>query len=114
MRIIHQDGFSHDTKLTYREAIYSNLLESAQAVAAAMHKFEAEPADPSNVPTLARVLEYDLDTELQSHNRSSPYIFPSQLAEAIHRLWQDRTVQEFVDSHGSHFALQVSLPKHYG
>ena len=49
MRIIHQDGFSHDTKLTYREAIYSNLLESAQAVATAMHKFKVEPADPSNV-----------------------------------------------------------------
>ena len=49
MRIIHQDGFSHDTKLTYREAIYSNLLESAQAVAAAMHKFKVEPADPPNV-----------------------------------------------------------------
>ena len=49
MRIIHQDGFSYDTKLTYREAIYSNLLESAQAVATAMHKFKVEPADPSNV-----------------------------------------------------------------
>jgi len=48
MRIIHQDGFSYDTKITYREAIYSNLLESAQAVAAAMHKFKVEPADPSN------------------------------------------------------------------
>ena len=49
MRIIHQDGFSYDTKISYREAIYSNLLESAQAVAAAMHKFKVEPADPSNV-----------------------------------------------------------------
>ena len=49
MRIIHQDGFSHDTKLTYREAIYSNLLESAQAVATAMRKFKVEPADSSNM-----------------------------------------------------------------
>lgn len=48
MRIIHEDGFSYETKLSYREAIYSNLLESAQAVAAAMHKFKVEPADPSN------------------------------------------------------------------
>ena len=48
MRIIHQDGFSYDTKVTYREAIYSNLLESAQAVAAAMHKFKVEPSDSSN------------------------------------------------------------------
>ena len=49
MRIIHQDGFTYNTKLTYREAIYSNLLESAQAVAAAMDKFKVEPADPSNI-----------------------------------------------------------------
>ena len=49
MRIIHQDGFSYETKISYREAIYSNLLESAQAVAAAMHKFKVEPADPANV-----------------------------------------------------------------
>ena len=49
MRIIHQDGFSYEAKITYREAIYSNLLESAQAVAAALHKFKVEPADPSNV-----------------------------------------------------------------
>ena len=48
MRIIHQDGFSYETKVTYREAIYSNLVESAQAVAAAMHKFKVEPTDPSN------------------------------------------------------------------
>ena len=48
MRIIHQDGFSHETKLAHREAIYSNLLESAQAVASAMQKFKVEPADPSN------------------------------------------------------------------
>jgi guanine nucleotide-binding protein G(i) subunit alpha len=63
-----------------------------------MLKFEAEPVGPSNAPTLTRVLEYDLDAELQSHNRLSPYIFPSQLAEAIHRLWQDRTVQDIVSS----------------
>lgn len=53
MRITHQGGFSHDTKIQYRKAIYSNLLESAQAVAAALHRFEVEPADPSNVVSSA-------------------------------------------------------------
>lgn len=47
--LIHQGGFCHDTKMTYRGAIYSNLLESAQAVAAALHKFKVEPTDPANV-----------------------------------------------------------------
>ena len=54
MRIIHQDGFSYDAKIAYREAIYSNLLESAQAVAEALHKFKVEPADPSNVASSFR------------------------------------------------------------
>ena len=49
MCIAHQGGFCHDTKITYREAIYSNLIESAQAVAAALQKFKVEPANPSNV-----------------------------------------------------------------
>ena len=49
MHIVHQGGFCHNTKMTYREDIYSNLLENAQAVASAMHKFRVEPADPSNV-----------------------------------------------------------------
>lgn len=126
MRIIHQDGFSYEAKITYREAIYSNLLESAQAVAAALQKFKVEPADPSNVvsssdlgsstafryysaqQTLEQVLEYDLDAELQSPTCPSPFVFPSQLAEAIHRLWQDPAVPEFVDDYGSQFYLMDS------
>ena len=49
MHIIYQDGFSHNAKMQYRESIYSNLLESAQAVAAALQEFNVEPTDPSNV-----------------------------------------------------------------
>ena len=49
MRIIYQDGFSRDAKMQYRESIYSNLLESAQVVAAALQKFDVQPIDPSNV-----------------------------------------------------------------
>ena len=49
MRITHQGGFSYDAKIAYREVIYSNLLESAQVVAAALREFQVELADPSNV-----------------------------------------------------------------
>jgi guanine nucleotide-binding protein G(i) subunit alpha len=49
MRLIHQGGPCYDTKASYREDIYYNLLHSAQAVAATMHKFKVEPADSSNV-----------------------------------------------------------------
>jgi energy-coupling factor transporter ATP-binding protein EcfA2 len=49
MRLVHQGGPCYDTKMSFREDIYYNLLHSAQAVATAMHKFKVEPADPSNV-----------------------------------------------------------------
>jgi septin family protein len=49
MRLIYQDGLCYDTKMSYREDIFFNLLHNAQAVAAAMHRFKVEPADPSNV-----------------------------------------------------------------
>jgi len=49
MCITYQGGFCHDARMLYREAIYSNLLESAQAVAAALRKFGVEPTDPSNL-----------------------------------------------------------------
>jgi hypothetical protein len=54
------------------------------------------------------VLGYDLEAELQSPTCPSPYIFPNELAEAIHRLWQDQTVPEFVDNYGSEFYLMDS------
>ena len=67
MRIIHQDGFSYDTKVAYREAIYSNLLESAQAVATAMLKFKVEPADPSNVVSSSRIQAASCRFPIPSH-----------------------------------------------
>jgi len=49
IRITHQGGFSQDARMKYREAVYSNLLESAQAMATALQQFRVTPADPSNV-----------------------------------------------------------------
>ena len=48
MCITYQGGFCHDARVLYRGIIYSNLLESAQAVAIALHKFDVKLADPSS------------------------------------------------------------------
>ena len=48
MKIIHQDGFSVEERISYRTAIYLNLLESAQAIVFAMHKLSIEPVDIQN------------------------------------------------------------------
>ena len=54
------------------------------------------------------MLEYDLDVELKSPTCPSPFVFPSQLAEAIYRLWRDQMVPDFVDYYGSLFDLMDS------
>jgi len=38
MKIIHQDGFTPDERLTYRPIIYKNVVDSAQAIVSAMKK----------------------------------------------------------------------------
>ena len=54
------------------------------------------------------MLEYDLHAELKSPTCPSPFVFPSQLAEAIYNLWQDQMVPDFVDHYGSQFDLMDS------
>ena len=48
MTVTQPASFSDDARMAYRQAIYSNLLESAHAVAAALRKFQVELADSSN------------------------------------------------------------------
>lgn len=48
MKIIHQDGFSLEERITYRSAIYQNLLESAQAIVFAIYKLSIQPLDAQN------------------------------------------------------------------
>ena len=103
MRIIHQDGFSYDTKITYREAIYSNLLESAQAVAGAMHKFKVEPTDPSTVVGSSP----DLDGLMPFSNSIS-------CSKQWNECWGTISIPSYSPRH-AHLPLssRVNLPKLY-
>jgi guanine nucleotide-binding protein G(i) subunit alpha len=50
MRIIHQDGFSHDAKIWHTAKPYTPTSSRAhRRLPTALHKFKVEPADPSNV-----------------------------------------------------------------
>jgi len=64
MTVTQPASFSNDARMAYRQAIYSNLLESARAVAAALRKFQVELADPSNVVSSSS----ELDTLVSSFN----------------------------------------------
>ena len=114
MKIIHQDGFSDLELADYRPVVYKNVLESAQQVVIYMKKTGLECVEYStrvcfSFPcpfhriwilywkTLAEmVLEYRLD--MQS---GSPY-FPTEIAEAINRLWKDPIIPKIME-HSSDF-----------
>jgi len=104
MKIIHQDGFSLDERLSYRLAIFFNILESAQALILAMRKLSVDPVDPSNRAGADRILDYSLS--VASDNPS--YYFPEDLADAIRSLWQDPIIPKIMDHHSSEFYLMDS------
>jgi guanine nucleotide-binding protein subunit alpha len=48
MKIIHQNGYSHDELIAFRPLIWKNLLESARDIVQALRKFNLEPITPAN------------------------------------------------------------------
>jgi hypothetical protein len=48
MKIIHQNGFSRDELLSYRNIIYKNVLDSAQDIVMAMRKIGVDCQLPEN------------------------------------------------------------------
>jgi guanine nucleotide-binding protein G(i) subunit alpha len=56
MKIINQNGFTHDELLGYRGIIYKNLIDSAKVIILQMRKLEIDCDIPENrvrSPTLA-------------------------------------------------------------
>lgn len=102
MRIDHQGGFSHDTRMTYREAIYSNLVESAQALAAALRKFEIEPIEPSNIVSSSDV------------GSLVPFFDPIPCSERWNKCWNIISMRSYSHRH-AHPLLPspVNLPRLY-
>jgi guanine nucleotide-binding protein subunit alpha len=120
MKIIHQDGFSPEECISYRPAIYQNLLESAQAIVFAMYKLSIEPVETQNrvasfiypapytltrqqtqQEALKRLAQYELDPSFDDSN----FRFPEQLALSINRLWRDPVIPQIMDYHSSEFYL---------
>ena len=48
MKIIHQNGYSHDELIAFRPLIWKNLLECARDIVQALRKFNLEPITPAN------------------------------------------------------------------
>ncbi|KAI6101041.1 guanine nucleotide binding protein, alpha subunit [Pisolithus croceorrhizus] len=82
MKIIHQNGFTNEELMTYRPTIYRNTLDSAQAIVLAMRKINVDCVNPLNRENVDKILDYRVDA-------SPSFVFSSDIAKAIHDLWQD-------------------------
>jgi guanine nucleotide-binding protein G(i) subunit alpha len=109
MKIIHQDGFTPDELLSYRPIIYNNILESAHALITAMEDFAVEPvAEPTRL-SIPKVLDhYNHRLDLEEEEGRSGISIPSDVAHAVYQIWQDDTVQHFLENHSSDFYLMDS------
>ncbi len=101
MKIIHQNGYTAPELAAYRQTVYRNLLESAQAIVLAMRKIGVDPVLASNRENADRILDYKVDSS------TSGWTLSEDVAQAIHHLWQDPIIPKIMD-HSSEFYLMDS------
>lgn len=94
MKITYQDGFSTSELADFRPTVYKNVLDSAQAVVAYMHKVGLRCADAANNIHCDEILNYKLDAAPGS--AQNPHFSPG-IADAIHRLWKDPVIVKIME-----------------
>ena len=106
MKIVHQGGFTDAELADYRPIVYTNVLESAQAIVFNMRKVGLECVEYNNRVCADKILDYRLDGS-PGTSMSNPYFSPD-IANAIHQLWQDPIIPKIMDSHLKEFHLADS------
>jgi guanine nucleotide-binding protein subunit alpha len=110
MKIIHQDGFTVEERLSYRPIVYRNVVDSAQALVVAMKKLGLRCVDEGNQVLAEEVLQYRLpragpDGEEEG---TEEHLLSPAIADAINQVWQDPVVKRILDEHSSEFYLMDS------
>ncbi|KAH6893881.1 heterotrimeric G-protein alpha subunit, GPA3-like protein, partial [Coprinopsis sp. MPI-PUGE-AT-0042] len=104
MKINHWNGFSLEERSEFRPVVYKNVVESAHQVLNYMVKAELSGLTYSNRALADRILDFLVTTLSDAH----PYL-PSEIAEAIHHLWNDPMITEIKVEHGSRFDLTDTM-----
>ncbi len=100
MKIIHQNGYTPEERMAYRQTIYKNLLDSAHHIITAMRKFGMDCEDPANRARLEKILDYAVSP-------APTFYFAEDMAQAIFDLWKDPIILKIMD-HSSEFYLMDS------
>jgi guanine nucleotide-binding protein G(i) subunit alpha len=125
MKIIHQNGYSHEELLAFRPLIWKNLLESGRDIVQALAKFNLQPISPFNkvrCPSLRsdlflvyfnfthppisqenceRILAYQLSPD------NPQFFFSPDIARAVQEVWADEIIPALME-YASKFYLMDS------
>ena len=84
MKLIHDNGYSNEEKLAFKEIIFSNVIQSMKVILDAMKMLNIALANSSNEALAKTIL--DLPAQFEGDT------LPSDLAKAIKTLWADAGV----------------------
>ncbi|KIM42410.1 hypothetical protein M413DRAFT_70737 [Hebeloma cylindrosporum] len=98
MEIMYKGDFSEAALATYRPIVYSNVLLSAQDLVTYLRESGLKWAESSNEIRAKKVLAYRLPENKEAS-------FPREIAEAIHELWKDPIMPEFMEKHARRSAF---------
>ncbi|CAH0562433.1 unnamed protein product [Brassicogethes aeneus] len=85
MKIIHEQGYSHEEREQYRPVVYSNTIQSLMAIIRAMGQLRIDFADPSKTDIARQFFTYASAAE---EGELTP-----ELVILMKKLWQDMGVQ---------------------
>ena len=102
MKIIHQNGYTHDELSLYRLTIYKNLIDCMKALIAAIEQFEIEVTNPETRKQMQYIVDYNIEPDPHT-------VLDRQVGEAITEIWKDPSASRAMDRQ-SEFYLMDSAP----
>ncbi|KAK0564088.1 guanine nucleotide-binding protein subunit alpha [Tilletia horrida] len=85
MKLINHGSYSREERLSYKDIIFSNTLQSMRVILDAMDNLDIPLADGSNARRAEIILS--LPAQIEADH------MPRHIAEAIYGLWKDEGVQ---------------------
>lgn len=85
MKLIHEGGYSRDERLSFREIIFSNTVQSMKVIIEAMDTLGMPLGNPRNTAYAQQI--YELPNQIEGETLAS------EIGNAIASLWKDSGVQ---------------------
>lgn len=104
MKLIHDNGYTKEELMAFREVIFSNTIQSMQVVLEAMNNLGIPFEHAENEAHKAVVLDQP--------NQIDASVFPQEVAVAMKALWNDSGVKKCVER-SSEFQLNDSAPYYF-